>query len=183
LALEHDAIASRITGIEGSTELIGRSIVLASRLAGLPSPYPSILIHKGLAVEAMESSESKLYFKRYPISQQNVDRYFKGERKGTDQIYALTSQKPRKPSLAAAVKKARQALDNLDSHKNVNMDHAVSLGILLARLEDGPQWVGPCIKAYVTFIRDEMGGALRQFIDLADSKMQRAHSPRSRRES
>ena len=70
-----------------SKDVIGRGAVLAFRLSGLLAPFPSIVCDDPCFTSAREAGMTDA-FDRLQLSESQIEKYFKGERYGTDVLWS-----------------------------------------------------------------------------------------------
>lgn len=104
----------RVGGGDPDFDVIGRSVVLATRLAGIDAKFPCITTQRELAHITKKGSGLGQYRKR-SFKAGELLKYFKGERWGTDQIYSSHDSAPKrqKHTPASRRKLARWADDIL----------------------------------------------------------------------
>lgn len=108
---EADALVTTLdySGIELS-DLIGRSVVLAFRLSGIRAAFPGIVTQRSLVVPNRAKLSRLANFKSRRFTQEERQRYFKGERWGTSDIYVSADKKPRPKSPKALLAQAKKAI-------------------------------------------------------------------------
>ena len=84
LTVEHDALLTKVHDENGEYfDLIGRSVVLAFRLAGMKVHFPGIVTTREIVEETTGENLSSIKFKKVNLSADERLRYFKGDRWGT----------------------------------------------------------------------------------------------------
>jgi class 3 adenylate cyclase len=135
----------RVGGGDPDFDIIGRSVVLATRLAGVDAKFPCITTQRDLANIAKKGSGLGHYRKRAFDADERL-KYFKGERWGTDQIYSSHDSGPKRQrhTPASRRKLARWAGDLLSKVKDTTKDIPDSrTRFALAYhdfMENGPEW-------------------------------------------
>src|SRR3954464_2254957 len=96
ITYEQDALVSIINYPGGyrAMDLIGRGVVLAFRLAGVPAPFPNVTVQSEI-VNAHTSS-LPMTLERWEPTDEDCLRYFKGETWGTNSLFN-SREKPRVP--------------------------------------------------------------------------------------
>jgi class 3 adenylate cyclase len=92
ITYEHDGVSTNITSSNGQklTDLLGRNIVLAFRLSGIEADFPRIVSQWEIVNRCSILVPSVLKFKSLKLRSKEIDKYFKGEKEGTDSICVTT---------------------------------------------------------------------------------------------
>jgi len=165
VTVEHDALMTRIAGSDGTTsDLIGRAVVLAFRLASIGAAFPGIVAQGEVINAAKPYSRHSIHFKKRTISAEERLKYFKGEAWGTKDLVVSAERPPRRRSLSTVVKQAKGAIASATMTDNSDRERVARISRLLAALENGPQWAVLCLKEYVRFTREDLLGSLQAIV-------------------
>ena len=120
VTVEHDALITKSSNESGEHfDLIGRSVVLAFRLAGIKARFPGIVTQREV-VEAIGSEHiSKFKFAKLVLGAEERAKYFKGDGWGTNNLYASADRKPRARSNSAAVRSIRKIITEAEKSATV----------------------------------------------------------------
>jgi hypothetical protein len=111
ITYEEDALISDIE-IDGSKsiDILGRSVVLAFRVSGIPVKFPGIVTQKDLVTESIKKGSFVKTFIKLEFDGDEIIKYFKGEKIGTSSLYATDEIKIRSRDSSSAIKKAKAAI-------------------------------------------------------------------------
>ena len=152
LTFEEDALITLIN-TEGnkSIDILGRAVVLCFRLSSVESEFPNIVSQGNLIF-----NENSKYFPnpiRVSFTEQEIDKYFKGEKWQTDNIYRSEFFKGLKN------KKSRKMLLDIDFKSLEATSFLVKIKEELSR---GPEWSKDMYNRYISFLKDDMYESLRK---------------------
>lgn len=164
ITYEQDALLIRATHDGGfeTSDLLGRSVVLAFRLSGIAGDFPFITTHREIATAANDSSGVR--FRRWNPSAGESLKYFKGEKWGTKSLYISVAKRSRSSSLMSALKQARAAMQKVEGKSPIDDAELAFSKSLNQGLISGPDWGRSVAKSYLDFIRDGLYRNLKQFI-------------------
>jgi class 3 adenylate cyclase len=169
VAYEQDALITTLKWAHGeSTDLIGRSVVLAFRLAGIRAAFPSIATQKSLAVPDDAKVPQFTRFEHRRFTQEERQRFFKGERRGTTDVYVSADSRPKPRSYRAILARAKEAIEEagtLPREKSFPKRFVESMN-------EGPDWCSLIIAQYARFIREDVLGSLESVIPLLEKAVE-----------
>ena len=117
ITYEKDALLMKIPRVSGEPDLdiIGRGVVLATRLSGIEADFPSIATQREL-VEAVRDFDPWLgRFQRFQhrrISKGERLKHFKGEAYGTKAVYLSKNPTPRRLGSLSGIKRQAARITN-----------------------------------------------------------------------
>jgi len=172
IAYEPDALIVRHSAPdEQSTDIIGRSVVLAFRLSGIRAPFPGIVAHRTI-VESARDGGTGLVFKKLRLRAADVLKHFKGERWATRQLYATDDSPSKARPRDVLVRQAKAALAKATGKAPSAPSHWITT--FLAALRCGPpSWAPALEKELVRHVHDELVVPLQRFIDSSKARGQK----------
>lgn len=173
VSYEPDALVMRITGSDGHVahDLLGRRVVHAFRMSSIACAFPGIVSEARVVRAYATTPAASIVFRRRMLMAEERLRFFKGERFGTDTLYATVDQKLRRRSLCAVVTQGKRALSKFDvpdATPSVTTDFA-------SRMMRGPRWAIEVMREQHRFVEEELAGSLRKLLPLMEQRMG-AHS-------
>ena len=170
LTMEHDALVTSVADKNGnSIDLIGRSIVLAFRLAGIRADFPNVVTQREIVEAASGEYSALMEFRKLRLNAEDRLRYFKGQQFGTRNLYESKERRLRKLSRASLLRTLRKTIaraENLDSG-SMPVDSTVQSFIF--HLQSGPEWTREVLDSYVRFWRNDVLSTLKKVERLLDS--------------
>ena len=177
VTVEHDALITKISEEHGeSIDLIGRSVVLAFRLAGIRAGFPNIVAQKEVVESVAAGAISSVNFRQLRLSTEDRTKYFKGERFGTRSLVVSADRKVRSRSLSSVVRSAKGTIERAEGDSSTETDTKVAVR-LVRELRAGPQWAQGVLEEYVGFIREGLLGTLKGFVEQFDATRRRSQDP------
>jgi class 3 adenylate cyclase len=167
---EHDALLIKIKHTENykSLDLIGRAVVLAFRLSGIPAEFPGIITQKELINESVKHSDIARDFVKWRASANDKLKYFKGERWGTGEIYVSSDKIRKAKSLKSNLRQTKKAIARAEGHEpgpNAELQFAKRF---LANMETGPEWCREVTAQHTRFIRENMLSFLKTLVPVLE---------------
>ncbi len=157
LVFENDAILITITHNQHyqSLDLIGRSVVLAFRLCGIPSSFPNIVTQREIVEAVCVNNWSTTTFTKRKFVPSEIERFFKGEKWGTKTVY-ISSEKVRKPqSPRSTVRQIKKIIHHIEIG-SISSDMLQKYSYAFVhKLLKGPQWCRNVMKKYASFLKLE----------------------------
>lgn len=153
VTFEKDGLLFKIHEYNGnkSIDLIGRAVVLAFRLSGVEAKFPSIVTEK----EIISENSSYCNFTNWNPTENDILKFFKGERLGVDEIM-ITSEKELQ-SNSENIEKLKSISCNLidEMDNNVSTDNETDESLLkfLELMKNGPEWCNDIINLELEFNR------------------------------
>ena len=163
LTMEHDALLTTVSDSQGSSlDLIGRSVVLAFRLAGMRASFPNITTQREIVEACRENDGALVEFKKINLSSKDRMKYFKGEQFGTRNLYGSTERKHRVRSEASAVRMVRNTISKAENPTDDTAGLDTTTRNIVRQLEKGPQWSRDVLSSHLRFVREDLLGALKR---------------------
>lgn len=170
LTMEHDALITTVSDEHGTNlDLLGRSVVLAFRLAGIKTSFPNIVTQREIVEESSGNEVARVEFKRLHLSADDRLRYFKGERFGTATLYKSTERKYRTKSRTSLLSMIRDTISDVENPATDSTPVDTTTWSLVCHLQSGPQWTREVLKSYVSFLREDLLGALKSAASALES--------------
>lgn len=167
---EQDALLINIKHASGfeTLDLIGRSVVLAFRLSGIPAKYPGIVTQKDLVAASIGNIKTNPKFLKLQVGASDKLKYFKGERWGTEGIY-VSSDKSQKPKSSKSVlKQAKKAISAVESEASKSDETIDFTRRLLKNMQGGPDWCREVLNEYTRFITEDLLGTLKSLVPILE---------------
>jgi hypothetical protein len=145
ICLEHDALLIKIKHQDHeSLDLIGRAVVLAFRLSGLPTDFPGIATKKDLLHE--DIPPKAFSWKRKILTKEERLKYFKGEGFGLRDIYVSVNKIRKQKPVKSLIKSITRTLSEFNSQHSISTDSFG--GKLVPLMLNGPEWCQNIMKEY-----------------------------------
>lgn len=163
LTYEHDAMVLDIghTKEFTSIDLIGRGVVLASRLASVQGKHPSIATHR----ELVQIGGQYASFNKWRVSKEDRLKYFKGESWGTEDLYVSVEKKMKaKPSLKAIIRQGEAAINKAEQNGDPNEPSLKRVATFVNSMLNGPAWCKEVITEEARFIEHDLKGSLKEIL-------------------
>ena len=179
LTVEHDALITTVEDKNGKNiDLIGRSVVLAFRIAGIRAKFPNIVAQGDIVKAATGEDIAHIQFRKLRINTNDRMRYFKGEKFETENLYESSERKYRKKSKEALLQMVRKQIaateqPHPDSIRNEKTELA-----LFDHLRSGPEWTREIYEKYMNFLQNDLLGVLKQ----AESVLQSSTAQKAKSE-
>lgn len=148
-------------------DIIGRSVVLAFRLAGIPSKHPCIASTHDLVSSLGNPLGSIAYFKKKVFNRDDRLKYFKGERLDRGGVYISDKEPPRKRSLKSVVSSTKAALKAAEVGDDPPSRVAVEF---VSAMMNGGAWAKGVVQDYNAFMSNQVMGVLKEFIEKVERK-------------
>lgn len=169
VALDPDAIRVDVADVRGG-DVIGRGAVFASRLSGLDAPFPGIVTHRAV-VQAASEIGPRYEFKRRRLRKIDVLKYFKGERRGTGEVYQSSATRRRAPlRINSLIRNANQAIGQAES---TDSPPPAWLVAFIGELESGPPWAKQVYAEWTRFVREDLFAPLKSLVELMEQHQNR----------
>lgn len=146
IAHEQDAFLMRITHPDGheALEVIGRGVVFASRLSGIPAPFPGIVTQGELVKAARPYGLGPAIFRKRALTSEDKTRFFKGERWGTETVYTSVERQSR-PKNVSGARSASRSVPSPTAAKITRLDDLGVLERFLRYMRGSPDWCRPVV--------------------------------------
>ena len=175
LVFEKDALLIRITHKKTyqSLDLIGRSVVLAFRLCGIPSPFPHIVTQREIVEATRRNKWSSSSFKKRNFNSLEIERFFKGEKWGTKTIFVSNEKVHRPRSLHTVIKQTKEAIRKAEGESKIPEMKQKYAEAYVHNMLKGPQWCHDIMTEFARFTEEELLGSLKKllpFLEMANEK-------------
>jgi len=157
LVFENDAILITITHNKyyQSLDLIGRSVVLAFRLCGIPSSFPNIVTQREIVEAVRINNGATTAFTKRNFVPSEIERFFKGEKWGTKTVY-ISSEKVRRPkSSRSMVRQIKKIIHNIEVGTKYSDTLQRYSYDFVRKMLKGPQWCRNVMNKYNQFLKLE----------------------------
>ena len=170
ITAEHDALLTMVTDEHGEHfDLIGRSVVLAFRLTGMKVDFPSIVSQREIVEATKKKRISHIKFKKLNLSAEDRQRYFKGERWGTTNLYSSAERRPRPRSTNSLLRTVRKTIAEAEKPRTIQDETDPVIKQFMEDLLSGPTWTQEVFKNYMKFLREDLLGTLKMVASGIDS--------------
>jgi class 3 adenylate cyclase len=173
VTLEQDALTTRIV-YPGGFELLdltGRAVVLAFRLSGIPVEFPGLVTEKTLVDATKDFKRSGIEFARWNPPREEKLKFFKGEKWGTNTIYASCAKKPVRRNTKAMVSMIKKAIAEAEG-PGADADLKNTFPYRLsAALTNGPPWCKGVGQEYARYINDGLLGSLKMTLPFMEEML------------
>ncbi len=160
IACDPDAILVKTQVGGDQVDVIGRGVVLASRLSGMDAPFPRITSERQLARAAAEISQRHKFVRRL-LRKDEVLKYFKGEARGTREVVQSARHRPRRSTLNSLERTAKAAIKKAEAPGAPPPDWLVAF---VGELQAGPAWARQVHDTHLAYLRDEVLGSVKAII-------------------
>lgn len=138
-------------GDNHSLDLIGRAVVLAFRLSGIQSKFPSIVTEK----EIVSENSSYCKFDNWNPNENDILKFFKGETLGIKEIM-ISSEKATENYIENKEnlkEKLDKLIDEVDNNISTDKEIEESIFKFLELMKNGPDWCNDVVNLELEFIR------------------------------
>ncbi len=169
ITFEKDALITKTLNAVGhkSINIIGRAVVLAFRLAGKQSNFPSIVIQREILPSINDTT-----FRKWTPSRDELMKYFKGEKWGTKTLYASVEKvvtKKNNASIKTLKKKLSRTISKAEGDEPFDQ-HNEFLTEFVEGMQKGPTWSKLVITEQTKFLKEEMLGTLKQALNIFEKE-------------
>ena len=173
IAYEPDAQLLSVKHVDNhiSLDLIGRAVVLAFRMSGMPCPFPGIVTQSKLA-KAYSRVGGRTFFRKRTITPEERLKFFKGQRLGTDTIYVTADRVSRQKSLRSVVTMMRRAISAAQERGGSDARRRTFTDAFFDRMVHGPDWCREVLQAEVRFIDEELLGSLMKVLPILEERLE-----------
>ena len=163
LTMEHDALITSVADKSGkSIDLIGRSVVLAFRLAGIKCGFPNIVTQREIVETTSDEDIALMEFRRLRLSAPDRLRYFKGQQYGIGDLYESRERRHRKLSKHSLLRNVRKTIAHVEDSDSDSIPVDNTVQSLVDHLQSGPEWTREVLVSYVRFLRNNVLGAIKK---------------------
>jgi class 3 adenylate cyclase len=180
---EPDALLTNITYSTGhqTTDLTGRSVVLAFRLSSIQGAFPNITTHREVVEATDGRGPSGLHFKRWRMTTTDRLRYFKGERWGTSSIYTSSERKEPRRSLRSVVRKSKEAILKAETPSEESSARLEFLERFISQMLSGPDWCTAVVNDYTRFWDEEVLCLFKRLVPVLEKALRESRPPQDSR--
>jgi len=170
IVLEEDALLIRITHKKNhqSLDLIGRSAVLAFRLCGIPSSSPHIVTQREIVEATRRNKWTSCSFKKRNFNSVEIDKFFKGEKWGTKNIFVSKEKVCRPRSLRSVIKQTKKAICKAEGEAKIPEMKQKYAEVYVNKMLKGPQWCSDIMMEFARFTEEELLGSLKKLLPLLE---------------
>jgi class 3 adenylate cyclase len=165
IAFEPDAIVINAGATPRDADVIGRGVVFATRLSGIPSPFPGVVVERRLAAAAQLDGCAH-HFGRRRVNADEVLRYFKGERRGCSDVFEIVGSPRRRRTTRSAVKSLKRAIHSAEH----GPPPAPWLDEFIQSMQAGPVWAQKVNEELFRFVGRELLGASKAIVATIESR-------------
>ena len=168
---EQDALLIKIKHSGGfeSLDLIGRSVVLAFRLAGIPAKYPGIVTQKDLVAASADNMTTPTTFSKWLASANDKLKYFKGERWGTEGIYVSSDKRRKARSPQATLKYVKKTISLVEGESDEPSETMAFTKRFLNNMREGPEWCRSVEVEYGRYLEEDLLGSLKKVVPILET--------------
>ena len=173
LAVEHDALITKVSNGDGEhTDIIGRSVVLAFRLAGISTSFPGIVTQREVVEATTKEDVAKIKFKKLSLSADDKLKHFNGERWGTTNLFGSADRKPRIRTKRSLLRSAKKAIANAENSGSETTASVTAAAMLIGELKSGPRWANQVLEDYILYLREDMLASLKEAVIYLENMME-----------
>lgn len=170
LTYEPDALVTMTTHQDGHVSKIisGRNVVLAFRLAGVEADFPNVATQQKIEQALSARTRNLMSLKRWTLSEDQLLKYFKGERMGTTSLYVSGRPKVGQSRADTWISRAERLLARAESGRGrapVDSTFVDNFFPALTR-SPGQDWCEESLDIYLRFLGESMPGSLRKVLEV-----------------
>lgn len=177
LTIERDAILTKISDERAEYyDLIGRSVVLAFRIAGIKiDDFPGVVTQREIVELTASEDISYIKFKRLRINAEERLKYFKGDKLGTDSIYCSTNQKKQRSSIKTILRRIDRITASTTQQNEVEINSTITQ--FIEAMQSGPIWANQVLNEYIKFVREDLLGSLHKVKHVLETSQEKSEIP------
>lgn len=169
VAYEPDALLIHVKERKAAKlDVIGRAVVFAFRLSGIPADFPHVVARGDVVSAYMNTRTTITQFRRWRPSRNERLQHFKGERWGTDSIYksdANPRQSKRTVAVNSVLGQTKRAIAKVEGVQREEPDDSSFALEFLQRFGGGPAWCQKTLDLHLRFIQRDLLGTLKQLAE------------------
>lgn len=165
IAYDDNALIVNSGEEQPSLDVIGRGVVLGARLAGVPATFPYCLVD-GHVVRAARKIGEQHGFRKREFSEDQVRRLFKGERRGTSDVYQMLPTPRRRAPVADPIAEARRVVASIDKKQPPSW-----IPLLVRAMDHGPDWARQIKQDWIAFTRVHMLAVVASIDRVSDKQV------------
>lgn len=164
IAWEPDALVMNTIDQSGlsNKDLLGRAVVFAFRLSGISVDFPKIVTERRLASESAKVNPIEHNFEQLRLTEEDILKHFKGEKRGISKIVASSQIKRRSSSSSKFASQIRQTMSKETGHAELKAEYEHFVSSFVDRCQIGPQWAREMIDLELRFLKDDMLAPLKE---------------------
>jgi class 3 adenylate cyclase len=170
LTYEPDALVTTTTLNDGHVSKIisGRNVVLAFRLSGVEADFPNLATQQKIVQVISARSKNLASLKKWALSDDQLLKYFKGEKLGTMGLYVSGRAKLNQPRADAWIARAESLITRAESGRRRSGVESAFIDNFFSHLAQSHDhdWCKDSLGSYATFARDGMAGSLGRVLDI-----------------
>lgn len=171
ITFEEDALVTMINEKNNhSIDLLGRAVVLAFRLSGIPVQFPGIVTQRDLVTESKKYNSFVQNFEKLIFTPDELNKYFKGEKWSTKSIFATSMITKRKTGTRSILKNVKTVVNKADGLIELSEEDK-GRSDYLKGLNDGPEWVTLMMNSFEKFLRDDLYKQLKDIVPLFEKQI------------
>jgi class 3 adenylate cyclase len=189
LTYEPDALVTLTTHQDGhvSKTISGRNVVLAFRLSGVEADFPNVATQQKIVQALSNRTRNLVNLKRWTLSDDQLLKYFKGQKLGTTGLYVSGRSKLSQSRADTWVTQAESLLARAESGRHRTFADNLFFENFFPDLiqSKGQEWCGESLDRYVRFLKENMLGSLQKALEVinrfrAEGRSASAEEPRRR---
>ena len=170
LTVEHDALVTNVSDEHGNySDLIGRAVVLAFRFSGIKVAFPGIVTQGEVIEEIRKENYTKINFKRLVLSSEDRLKYFKGDRRGTTNLFASADRTLRRKAPAALLRTTKKVIAEAEKPATIKDEPDPIIRTFMEDLLSGPEWTQEVLRDYFQFFHQDVLGILKKIVSVLES--------------
>jgi len=149
VTIEHDGLVMSIdNSLPTSLDVIGRSVVLAFRLSGIRTAFPNVVVTREVLDAARGHPSCRIKFAKLKVSKLDRDKYFKGEKWGTQSLFHSVDRPPRKRSLDRTIGSTKRVIKVVENVEEEDSSYMKSGSAFALAVQNGPSWAQEAMYQY-----------------------------------
>lgn len=170
LTYEPDALVTLTTHQDGHVSRVvsGRNVVLAFRLSGVEADFPNVATQQKIVQTLSARTRNLMNLKRWTLSDDQLLKYFKGEKLGTASLYLTGRPKVSQSRADTWILRAEGLLARAEGSRHRTPADSTFIEHFFPDLvrSPGQDWCGDSLDRYLRFLQDNMQDLLPQVQDL-----------------
>ncbi len=172
LTYEPDALVTLSTHQDGHVSKIisGRNVVLAFRLSGVEADFPNVATQQKIVQAISIRSKNLANLKRWTLSEDQLLKYFKGEKLGTTGLFVSGRAKMNQSRADTWMSSAQSLLARAESGKRRGGGESDFIDNFFSHLTQSHDhdWCKDSLDAYARFAREGLSGSLGRVLEVLD---------------
>jgi class 3 adenylate cyclase len=172
LTYEPDALVTVTTHQDGhvSKVISGRNVVLAFRISGVEADFPNVATQQKIVQTLSTRTRNLVNLKRWTLTNDQLLRYFKGEKLGTNSLYISGRPKMSQSRADTWMTRAEGLLARAESGRHRTPVDSTFIENFFPDLimSKGQEWCEESLDIYTNFLRENMLGSLQKAVDVIE---------------